>query len=133
MEGTILSLLPPVITIALTIITRRILLSLGVGIIFGALMASNWSVTATVTSIFDIALSVLAEGNIFLFVLLIGALNTLIYISGGVHAFAEWAIQKVRTPFQAKLATIFLGFLCFFDDAFSCLFRGSLVRPITDK
>jgi tetracycline resistance efflux pump len=133
MEGTILSLLPPVITIALTIITRRILLSLGVGIIFGALMASNWSLMATVTSIFDIALSVLGEGNIFLFVLLIGALNTLIYISGGVHAFAEWAIQKVRTPFQAKLATIFLGFLCFFDDAFSCLFRGSLVRPITDK
>ena len=133
MEGSILSLLPPVITIALTILTKRILLSLGVGIIFGALMANSWSITATVASIFEIMLSVVGEGNIFLFVLFIGALNTLIYISGGVHAFAEWAIKRVKTPFQAKIATIFLGFLCFFDDAFSCLFRGSLVRPITDK
>ena len=133
MEGTFLSLLPPVITIALTILTKRILLSLGVGIILGALMANSWSAVATIGSIFDIVLSVLGEGNIFLFVLLIGALNALVYLSGGVHAFAEWAIKKVRTPFQAKLATILLGFLSFFDDAFSCLFRGSLVRPITDK
>lgn len=133
MEGTILSLLPPVITIALTIITKRILLSLGVGILLGSFMANQWSITATVSSIFDILLSVLGEGNIFLFVLLIGALNTLIYLSGGMHSFAEWSIKKVKTPFQAKMVAIFLGFLCFFDDAFSCLFRGSLVRPITDK
>jgi len=133
LEGTILSLLPPVITIALTILTKRIVLSLGVGILFGALMANNWSITGTAGTIWEIAFSVLGEGWILILVLLIGALNALIYISGGVKSFAEWAMKKVKTPFQAQLVALVLGFFCFFDDAFSCLFRGSLVRPVTDE
>ena len=41
MEPSILSLLPPVVAIGLAIATRRILLSLGIGIVLGALMYSN--------------------------------------------------------------------------------------------
>ncbi|WKA58858.1 Na+/H+ antiporter NhaC family protein [Planococcus shenhongbingii] len=133
MEGSILSLLPPVITIALTIITKRILLSLGVGIIFGALLANGWNAAASVSTILSIIGTVLGEGNIFVFILIVGAMSALIYLSGGIQAFSEWAVTKVRTPFQAKLVTLLLGFVSFFDDAFSCLFRGSVIKPLTDQ
>lgn len=36
MEPSILSLLPPVVTIGLAIATRRILLALGIGVVLGA-------------------------------------------------------------------------------------------------
>lgn len=133
MEGSILSLLPPIITIALTIITKRILLSLGVGILLGALLANGWNIAASVTTIISIIGTVFTEGNIFLFVLIVGAMSALIYLSGGIHAFSEWAVKRVKTPFQAKLVTLLLGFVSFFDDAFSCLFRGSVIKPLTDQ
>ena len=41
MEPSILSLLPPVVTIGLAIATRRILLALGIGVVLGALMYSQ--------------------------------------------------------------------------------------------
>ena len=50
MEPSILSLLPPVVTIGLAIVTRRILLSLGIGIVLGALMYSQWDILASETS-----------------------------------------------------------------------------------
>lgn len=42
-----LSLLPPVVAILLAILTRRVLLSLGLGILIGALLLNQWSVLDT--------------------------------------------------------------------------------------
>ena len=44
-----LSLLPPLVALGLAIITRRVLLSLGVGILIGALLLANYSVTDAVS------------------------------------------------------------------------------------
>ena len=49
MEPSILSLLPPVVAIGLAIATRRILLSLGIGIVLGALMYTQWDVLASLS------------------------------------------------------------------------------------
>lgn len=133
MEGSIISLLPPVITITLIILTRRILWSLGIGVIFGALLANQWNVSASVVKIVEIMVQIISEGSILLFVIIVGVMTSLIYVSGGITAFSEWAIKKVKTRFQAQLVTLVLGFFSFFDDAFSCLFRGSVMRPLTDK
>ena len=55
MEPSILSLLPPVVAIGLAIATRRILLSLGIGIVLGALMYSEWNVLASASLVADVA------------------------------------------------------------------------------
>jgi tetracycline resistance efflux pump len=134
MEGTIISLLPSVITIALIIFTRRIFLSLGTGIVLGAILIEQWNVFASVVTILEIMKGVfLGDSKILIFVLLIGMMTSLIYLSGGILAFSEWAINKVKTKFQAKMVTLLLGFIIFFDDACSCLLRGNVVRPITDN
>jgi tetracycline resistance efflux pump len=140
MEPSILSLLPPIVAIGLAIATRRILLSLGIGIVLGALMYSQWNVLESVSLVADVAGgliidegAVAEEMYILAFVVLLGVLTSFIYISGGLLAFSDWAITKVRTRFQAQLVPYVLGIIIFFDDAFSCLVGGNVSRTITDK
>jgi tetracycline resistance efflux pump len=140
MEPSILSLLPPVVAIGLAIATRRILLSLGIGIILGALLYTQWNILESVSLVAEVAGGlIIAEGAIaeemyiLAFVVLLGILTSFIYISGGLEAFSEWAITKVRTRFQAQLVPYILGIIIFFDDAFSCLVGGNVSRTITDK
>jgi len=140
MEPSILSLLPPVVAIGLAIATRRILLSLGIGIVLGALMYSQWDILASISLIAEVAGGlIVAEGAIaeemyiLAFVVMLGILTSFIYISGGLLAFSDWAVTKVRTRFQAQLAPYILGLVIFFDDAFSCLVGGNVSRTITDK
>jgi tetracycline resistance efflux pump len=140
MEPSILSLLPPVVAIGLAIATRRILLSLGIGIVLGALMYSQWDILASVSLIAEVAGGlIIAEGAIaeemyiLAFVVMLGILTSFIYISGGLLAFSEWAVTKVRTRFQAQLVPFILGLIISFDDAFSCLVGGNVSRTITDK
>jgi tetracycline resistance efflux pump len=139
MEPSILSLLPPVVTIGLAIATRRILLALGIGVVLGALMYSQWNILDSVSFIAEVAGGlIIAEGAIaeemyiLAFVVLLGVLTSFIYISGGLQAVSEWAITKVKTRFQAQLVPYVLGIVIFFDDAFSCLVGGNVSRTITD-
>ena len=140
MEPSILSLLPPVVAIGLAIATRRILLSLGIGIVLGALLYTQWNVFESVSLVLEVAGGlIIAEGAvaeemyILAFVVLLGVLTSFIYISGGIHAFSDWAITKVRTRFQAQLVPFVLSLVICFDDAFSCLVGGNVSRTITDK
>ncbi|MGH3987695.1 MAG: Na+/H+ antiporter NhaC family protein [Actinomycetes bacterium] len=140
MEPSALSLIPPVVTIALAIATRRIFLALGTGIVLGALLHSDWDVPASVSLIREVVGGlIIDEGElaeemyISAFVLLLGVLTSFIYVSGGLLAFSEWAITKVRTRFQAHLVPIVMGIIIFFDDAFSCLVGGNVSRSITDR
>jgi tetracycline resistance efflux pump len=140
MEPSVLSLIPPVVTIALAIATKRIFLALGTGIVLGALLYSQWDIPAALRLVGDVAAGlVIDEGEvaeemyISVFVLLLGVMTAFIYVSGGLRAFSEWAITKVRTRVQAQLVPIFMGIIIFFDDAFSCLVGGNVSRTVTDR
>ena len=140
MEPSILSLLPPLITIGLAIATRRVLLALGVGIALGALLYAEWNVLAAVEFVYEVASGlVIAEGAvaeemyILAFVFMLGVLTSLVYISGGLGAFAAWVTTKVRTRVQAQLVPIVVGIVLFFDDAFSSLVGGNVSRSVTDQ
>jgi tetracycline resistance efflux pump len=139
MEPSILSLLPPVVTIGLAIATRRILLALGIGVVLGSLMYSGWNPLASLSLIAEVAGGlIIAEGAvaeevyILAFVVLLGVLTSFIYMSGGLQAVSEWAITRVRTRVQARLVPVILGIIIFFDDAFSTLVGGNVSRTITD-
>ncbi|MGY1605270.1 Na+/H+ antiporter NhaC family protein [Geodermatophilus sp. SYSU D00815] len=140
MEPSILSLLPPLVTIVLAITTRRILLSLGAGIVLGALMVAEWDVVAALRFVWDAARGLIySEGEvteevyILAAVILIGVLTSLIYVSGGLRAFAAWAVRRVRTRAQAQMVPVVMGIVIFFDDAFSSLVGGTVSRSITDQ
>jgi tetracycline resistance efflux pump len=139
-EPSLLSLLPPLVTIICAITTHRILISLGLGIALGALFYAQWNVLAAAGFVLEVAGGlIISEGavaeEVYLLgiVLLLGVLTSLIYVTGGLKAFASWAITKVRTRVQAQLVPVVLGFVIFFDDAFSSLVGGSISRSITDQ
>jgi tetracycline resistance efflux pump len=139
LEPSLLSLLPPLVTIVCAITTRRILTSLALGIVLGALLYAQWNVLAAGTFILEVAGGlIIDEGAVaeevynLAVVLLLGVLTSLIYVSGGLVAFAAWAITKVRTRVQAQLVPVVVGIVIFFDDAFSSLVGGNVSRSITD-
>lgn len=140
MEPSILSLLPPVLTIGLAIATRRILLSLGIGIVLGALLYAEWNPLTAAGFVWDTAsVLVVAEGAlaeemyILTFVVLLGVMSALIRLSGGLHAFSDWIVTKVRSRRQAQTVPLVLGVVIFFDDAFSSLVGGNISRTVTDR
>jgi tetracycline resistance efflux pump len=140
MEPSILSLLPPLVTIGLAIAFKRIIIALLVGIALGSLMAADWSVAGAAELIFEVVSGlVIADGAIAeemyisAFVFMLGVLTSFIYIAGGTGAFAEWVTQRVRTRVQAQLVPVVVGVVIFFDDAFSSLVGGNVSRSVTDQ
>ena len=135
--ATALALLPPVIAIALALITKEVYSSLFIGILAGALLYSNFSFAGTLDHLFaDGFISSIADSyniGIIIFLVVLGAIVALMNKSGGSAAFGRWASSHIKSRAGAQLATICLGVLIFVDDYFNCLTVGSVMRPVTDK
>ena len=137
MYATFWALVPPVVAIALALITKEVYSSLFVGIVVGGLFYSNFSFEGTISHVFDHGfLSVLSDSynvGILIFLVILGVIVSLMNRAGGSAAFGRWAGSKIKSRAGAQLATIALGVLIFIDDYFNCLTVGSVMRPVTDK
>ena len=135
--NTIWALLPPVIAIALALITKEVYSSLFVGILMGGLLYSNFSFEGTVLHAFNdgivASLSDAYNVGILIFLVILGAIVCLMNKAGGSAAFGRWAQKNIKSRTGAQMASIVLGCLIFIDDYFNCLTVGSVMRPITDK
>ena len=135
--ATWLSLLPPIIAIALALITKEVYSSLFIGIASGALLYANFNFTGTLDHLFqDGFISSVADSyniGIIIFLVVLGAIVSLMNKSGGSAAFGRWASTHIKSKVGAQLATILLGVLIFVDDYFNCLTVGSVMRPVSDK
>ena len=134
--ATLLSLLPPIIAIALALLTKEVYSSLFVGILSGALLYSNFNIWGMVTGTFDTMISKICDSwnvGILIFLVLLGMLVSLVNKAGGSAAYGRWASEHIKTKAGALLSTVLLGVLIFIDDYFNCLTVGSVMRPVTDK
>ena len=135
--NTIWSLLPPVIAIALALITKEVYSSLFIGILVGGLLYSNFSFEGTMNHVFSggivASLSDSYNVGILIFLVVLGTIVCLMNKAGGSAAFGRWAQKNIKSRAGAQLASILLGCLIFIDDYFNCLTVGSVMRPITDK
>ena len=116
-----ISLLPPLVALSLAIITRRVLVSLGVGITLGAILLNDYSMGSTLSYVGSTVSSVFIEDggintwnmSIVGFLLLLGMMTALLTLSGGTRAFAEWAQSRVKSKRGSKLLAAFLGVFIF--------------------
>ena len=134
--GTILALLPPVIAIALALITKEVYSSLFIGIVAGALLYTNFNVVKTLESIFAVMTEYVGDAwnlGILIFLVILGIIVGLVTRSGGSAAYGKWASKRIKTRVGALLSTFALGVIIFIDDYFNCLTVGSVMRPVTDK
>ena len=137
MYATFWALVPPIVAIVLALITKEVYSSLFIGILVGGLFYSNFSFEGTVTHIFnDGFVAVLSDSynvGILIFLVILGAMVSLMNRAGGSAAFGHFAKEKIKTRAGAQLATVALGVLIFIDDYFNCLTVGSVMRPVTDE
>ncbi|SDG73448.1 transporter, NhaC family (TC 2.A.35) [Vibrio xiamenensis] len=136
-----MSLLPPLVALSLAIITRRVLLSLGVGILLGAILLADLSVGGALNYVATTVKAVFIDDgainswnmSIVGFLLLLGMMTALLALSGGTKAFAIWAQSRVKSKRGSKLLAAFLGVFIFIDDYFNSLAVGAISRPVTDR
>ena len=128
------ALLPPVVAIALALITKEAYSSLFIGVVIGALMHTKFDFAATMDTVVSDGLisAVSGTAGIFVFLILLGALVALVNKTGASAAFGRWAQTHIKTKLGAYLATFVLGVLIFIDDYFNCLTVGTVMSPVTD-
>lgn len=135
------SLFPAALALTLAIVTRRVLLSLGLGVVLGGLLLADFSLSNTVSYVSSKVFAVFVEDgainawnmSIVGFLILLGMMTALLTLSGGTFAFANWAQKRIKTKRGAKLLAAFLGVFIFIDDYFNSLAVGSIARPVTDR
>ncbi len=136
----ILTLVPPLLAIGLVVATRKVLLSLGLGVVSAALLIEGFSPWGSLQQVLG------AFGDIFwidggvnttkvyilIFTLILGVITAFIMMSGGTRAFADWAQTKITTRRGATMLPAGLGVAIFVDDYFNALAVGQVSRPVTD-
>lgn len=134
MEASFWALIPPILAIIISLITKEVNLSLVIGIIVGCGVYCRFNPFTIVTTMFDIMSSkVYGNMGVLFFIVLLGMIVHLMNMSGATHEYAKWASKKLKTRKQSMLATMALGIIIFVDDYFNCLTVGTVMRPITDK
>ena len=138
----VLTLLPPLVAIALAFITKETILSLFIGIFIGEFMLCVTDlniVNSIINAFLAIAHQIIAcmsdpwNAGIILQCLLIGGVIQLITKMGGAKALADALAKRADTPRKAQLITWFLGLCVFFDDYANSLIVGPIMRPVMDK
>ncbi|QSW99492.1 Na+/H+ antiporter NhaC family protein [Haloterrigena alkaliphila] len=132
-EAGYYSLVPPLLAIALAIVTRRPILSLFLGIWSGGVIATE---SIGIGQTFDWIAGSIADvfhAQILIFTLLLGSGVALIWRLGGATAVRNWATSRLETQRKTGLAAWILGMLLFFDDYANTAIVGSTMREISDQ
>ncbi|NPD30969.1 sodium:proton antiporter [Eggerthellaceae bacterium zg-1084] len=135
------SIVPPLLALALAIVSKEVYSSLLVGVLSGLLIyefaLDGPSVSSAITA-FTLIPHVMAEqiagnGGLILFLALLGALVVVIATAGGSRAYAEFVSTRVKNARMAQILAAVLGIIIFVDDYFNCLTVGAVMRPVTDR
>ncbi|MGY8768104.1 MAG: Na+/H+ antiporter NhaC family protein [Pirellulales bacterium] len=137
-------ILPPLLTIVLAIATRRILISLLIGILSGCIILACFdplsqtdvvfvSVKNSWVSYLQPTLLNSDKLHVFGFTLIMGAMVGLITASGGMRGLVELIIPWANTRIKGQFATWVMGLAIFFDDYANMLLLGGTMRPLTDR
>jgi Na+/H+ antiporter NhaC len=132
-----LSLLPPLVAIILALVFREVVLSLFVGVWFGALIVAHWNpITATMISVDRFVVEGLADTDkisIVVFSLLLGGMVGVMGRSGGTLGIVEAMRPYATSARRGQLMTWLSGIIIFFDDYANTLIVGNTMRPVTDR
>ncbi|KAA3638805.1 MAG: Na+/H+ antiporter NhaC family protein [Proteobacteria bacterium] len=138
--GTWLSVVPPLLAIAVALLFRQVIPALFVGLMFGVWLIGNLSWQALWTSplvtVQKYTVDALADtdhASVIIFSLLIGGLVGISSRNGGMVGVVNLIVNWANSVKRASLATIAMGLSIFFDDYANSLVVGNTMRPVTDK
>ena len=126
-----ISIIPPILAIVLSFVTKNTIVSLGVACLTGTLLAGQGLFgfpTLLKESLGTTSFSWVMLLNIF-----IGILVAYFQKTGAIQGFSQWVNDKKLSRKGAQLMAWVLGMFVYFSDSFSPLFVGCTMRSITDK
>ncbi len=132
-----LSVVPPLLAIALAVAARQVLVALIAGILVGAFIIHDFNPLAALLRTFDTHLvQNLAEPSsaaIIVFTVALGGMIGIISRSGGTRAMVLALSKRARGRRSGMLTAWLMGILIFFDDYANCLLVGTTMRPHADN
>ncbi len=137
MDYGFLALLPPIIAILLSFLTKDVVISLSAGVFLGTTVIYGWNpFLGLINSVSDfIVPSMASEWNaaILFQAALFGIMITFLQNNGGAVALANVMTKRMKTKKSTQVAAWCFGILIFFSDYFNTLMVGGLFRPMTDQ
>jgi Na+/H+ antiporter NhaC len=138
--GTWLSVVPPLLAIAIALIFRQVIPALFTGLVFGVWVIGGleWQALfmAPLESLQIYAVKSMADpdrASIILFSMMIGGMVGITSRNGGMQGIVNLIIRWANNVKRASMATIGMGMSIFFDDYANTLVVGNTMRPVTDK
>jgi Na+/H+ antiporter NhaC len=138
--GTWIAILPPLLTIAAALISKRVVPALFLGIWMGAWAINDFGLVGLWTGLLDTfqvfvanALSNPDHTAIVLFSMMVGGMVGIISRNGGMQGIVNHIVKWADSARHACLATASLGCAIFFDDYANTLVVGNTMRPVTDS
>jgi Na+/H+ antiporter NhaC len=137
-----LSVIPPLLVIALALSFKEVVSSLIAGIFAGAIIVAHFStdsdgfLTGLLSAIDTYMVQAMVDSghvSVILFSTIIGGIVAVISKNGGMQAVVDKISRKANSPKSGQLATWFLGIGIFFDDYANTLVVGNTMRPLTDR
>lgn len=132
-----LSLVPPLVAIALAILTRRTLLSLLIGIIAGAIILQGGN---PITGLWSAGVDYLwvkatdwDKVQVYLFTLLTGGMIGVVSASGGMRGLVNHIVRFADTRLKGQVTGWVMGLAIFFDDYANMLLLGGTLKEVTDR
>jgi Na+/H+ antiporter NhaC len=133
-EYGLISLLPPVLTVAIAMWSRNIIISLCLGTFCGSLILSGYNPFNATLDLIErrIFVQISSPSNIqIIFTMMaIGGFIKLLEVSGGAKAFARSMTNFISNKPRAQLSAWISGVSIFFTDSGNALIIGPLFRPI---
>ncbi|MDB2443826.1 C4-dicarboxylate ABC transporter [Gammaproteobacteria bacterium] len=134
-EANWLSILPPVVSIFLAILSRQVIFSLGFGIWMGYCIYESTNPLTGAALALDGVIGVFSDAGdtrVILFTLLVGALIATIEVTGGVRGFISLLQRNkwVSNGRQAQWLAYFTGIFIFIESNITLLVAGAVSRPL---
>lgn len=108
--GTILSVIPPLLSIVLALWTKNVIVALFAGIVTGSIISNGVNFIPPIVDVY-MTNGLKSNTNVLICMILIGIMLEFVRRSGGFKAFAEWCQKKVNTPKQTLVYTFWFSML----------------------
>ena len=133
-----ISILPPLLAIALAIITRQVILSLSVGIWIGFCLLESVNPISGIGLALDGIVNVFSDAGdtrVLMFTLIIGGLIATIEKLGGVRGFIHLLEHRnwVTNGKRAQWLAYSTGIVVFIESNITLLIAGAISRPLFDR
>lgn len=96
--------MPPIVAIALALLTKEVYLSLFAGCALGALLAAEFHPWIAFDTLFNTMIDSV-DFSILMFMILLGMIVMLMQESGGTRAYGEWASSHLKSKRSALVTT----------------------------